>query len=345
MIQVLRIIAVGTLVFAPASAYSADIIVNGDFSSPTDYGLYGWISEANGAYAPLPITTTVRYYPTPGTDSVSAQIGDLFDLKPTPYVTPDDSSIKQQITLPANCTQANLSFHCSFSSTRDLGTTSFNYQEAQILNASSVPVVTIFRVNTNTASSEWVSYSANLIPYSGQTLWLKFHTKDDAMDDPVTMWVDHVSLDCITATPTITPTITSTKTVTPTYTITPTITPTPTVTLTRTITPTRTVTPTVTPQTVPQGKAVVYPNPAAGDTVNFRYSLDAPAHVSIDIYNLAGMRVVHLEDRNRPPAGNLVTTWNIRDVAPGVYFYRLVIETLDGRRTELEKKKIVVLSR
>ncbi len=160
---------------------------------------------------------------------------------------------------------------------------------------------------------------------------------EDGVNDPHYLHIDKISLDVITATKTNTPTITPTYTETPTLTITPTFTITPTITQTRTITPTITLTATVTPWAVPSGDVIVYPNPAAGDSVTFMYSLGEPADVNIDVYNLLGYKVAHLEDKNKPGLINRKTTWDIKDLAPGVYLYQVLIRTQSG---QVQKNKI-----
>jgi bacillopeptidase F len=68
------------------------------------------------------------------------------------------------------------------------------------------------------------------------------------------------------------------------------------------------------------------PNPFNPET-NIAFTLDQPAQVNLRIYNLLGQEVVTLLAASLP-AGRFETTWNARDaqgreVATGVYFYRL----------------------
>jgi hypothetical protein len=156
------------------------------------------------------------------------------------------------------------------------------------------------------------------------------------------MLVDNVALWCYTATKTVTPTYTATPTITKTATISPTITVTSTITPTLTITPTITQTLTNTPWVVKGGDVTVYPNPANGGQMNFLYSPAAASHVKIDVYNLAGLKVAHLEDTNKAGAANQVTTWKIANVAPGVYLYQLTLEDINGISTTSKMKKLVI---
>jgi hypothetical protein len=69
-----------------------------------------------------------------------------------------------------------------------------------------------------------------------------------------------------------------------------------------------------------------YPNPF-NPTTQIVYSVPAEGHVSIEIYNLIGQRVVTVVDRDAS-AGTYSVTWNGRDAAghlmpSGVYLYRI----------------------
>jgi hypothetical protein len=323
---------VGSLfvVLFSSPAFAGDILTNGNFSTAE---LAGWVRGGNG---PGPYATPAAAANTFNAASPSALVGDFVDSGGLGVT--HESYLYQNVTLPQNCTTATFSTYCRFYS-QTPGSTAFMWQQGVLFDGAT-PITTLFLVNSTNPA--WTQYTYDLRPYSGRNVRIYYVVHDDGAGDPLTLWVDDVSLNCITATPTRTRTPTATPTVSATYTATPTITLTATATPTRTLTPTVTQTITVTPQLVAPGKAVVFPNPATGDTVNFQYTLERPATVIIDVFNLTGFRVAHLEDPNRPAAGNLVTTWNIRGVAPGVYFYRLVLETADGQRTQFERKKIVI---
>lgn len=173
---------------------------------------------------------------------------------------------------------------------------------------------------------------------------LSFEVYDDGTGVIDASWIhlDKISLLVITATKTTTPTITPTPTVTPTRTITKTFTITPTITPTYTITPTISPTSTITPYAVPGGEAMAFPNPAAGDSVTFMYSLGEPADIDVDVYNVLGRKVAHLEDKNQAGLINRRTTWDIRGVAPGVYLYQVTVKTLSGQVTKLKLKRLVI---
>jgi hypothetical protein len=82
------------------------------------------------------------------------------------------------------------------------------------------------------------------------------------------------------------------------------------------------------------------PNPFNPDT-RIAYTLEAPAHVMIDVFDAAGALVTRL-DGGIEPAGAHAIKWDGRDragkgVASGVYFYRL-----DGM-PEVEARRMVLL--
>jgi len=156
-------------------------------------------------------------------------------------------------------------------------------------------------------------------------------------------------------TPTITATYTVTSTATPTATVTPTVTrtatatvsathtATPSVTPTATISATYTVTPTITTTStpVPLEKVAAYPQPATGDRVYFYYPLRQPGRVYIEIYNVAGEKVATLQDE-KASAGNGRTAWDIGRVAPGIYLYRVQIESAGQAQITGWQKLVIV---
>lgn len=78
-----------------------------------------------------------------------------------------------------------------------------------------------------------------------------------------------------------------------------------------------------------------YPNPFNPSTV-LSIALPEAAHVSLDIYNLLGQRVIRLYDAPAP-AGYLDIVWNGKDrfgstVGSGVYFYRVTAGTFSRVR-------------
>ncbi|MCD4812665.1 T9SS type A sorting domain-containing protein [bacterium] len=134
-----------------------------------------------------------------------------------------------------------------------------------------------------------------------------------------------------TATPTITPTITVSPTKTPTQ-----------VPATATPSPTKTVTATPTPW-MKAKDVMAYPNPAR-DKVNFAYTISGQAKVVIDIYKLTGERVANITEHVDGGTGQtLSTAWNAVDVAPGIYFCRIVITDNSGKQVFKIMKKVALI--
>jgi len=144
-----------------------------------------------------------------------------------------------------------------------------------------------------------------------------------------------------TRTRTVTPTATCTATVTPTATVSGTLTPTATVTLTAT--PRGSRTPTFTPTSAVLGadEIIAYPSPGKGGSLWFIYQAHADEAIRIEIVNVAGERIRTLEDR-APGNGQARLRWDIRDMAPSVYMYRLSRETAEGKREYAWRKLVIV---
>jgi hypothetical protein len=86
-----------------------------------------------------------------------------------------------------------------------------------------------------------------------------------------------------------------------------------------------------------------YPNPARGK-VNFAYTISGAGKVKIDIYKLTGERVASITEYVNGGAGQtLSTAWNAVDVAPGIYFCRIVITDGSGKVILYQKKKVALI--
>ena len=68
-----------------------------------------------------------------------------------------------------------------------------------------------------------------------------------------------------------------------------------------------------------------YPNPF-NPTTKISFQIAAPTHVTIDIFNTLGQKVMTLVDR-RMEAGMHDVVLDAGDMATGVYFYRLTTDT------------------
>jgi type VI secretion system secreted protein VgrG len=149
-------------------------------------------------------------------------------------------------------------------------------------------------------------------------------------------------------TSTNTATVTKTVTATVTLTCTQTITPTRTMTGTSTITPTRTVTgtPTIilTATPVTDDGGIAYPNPAKqGGEITMTYQPKAGATVDkaeAVIYSINGDKVLSaVENTYR----NGFIRFQLANLAPGVYLYRVTATYTDGSKESFKIKKFAVV--
>jgi hypothetical protein len=69
----------------------------------------------------------------------------------------------------------------------------------------------------------------------------------------------------------------------------------------------------------------VYPNPSAG-LVTFDFDLKNSVNASLFIYNTQGELVEKIIENIQVPVGTYRGTWDSQNVAPGVYFYSLMLE-------------------
>jgi hypothetical protein len=146
----------------------------------------------------------------------------------------------------------------------------------------------------------------------------------------------------VTETPTFTasPTISPTATVTPTISGTATFTPTVTQTITRTTEPTVIMT-AISTYAIPANSVVAGPSPASGDTIWFYYQAANNAEVEIEIYSILGQKGKVIK-ASHMLAGSYRTAWDIRDVATGVYLYRVRIKSPSGSK-DFGLRKIAVV--
>lgn len=84
-----------------------------------------------------------------------------------------------------------------------------------------------------------------------------------------------------------------------------------------------------------------YPNPASGDTVTFKFKLAHKAFVKIDVYNVAGEKVAALEKADCPAGQASELVWRVKNVASGVYVYRVRAESAAGSKTIIKKLAII----
>ncbi len=143
-----------------------------------------------------------------------------------------------------------------------------------------------------------------------------------------------------TFTPTVSPTLTHTHTPRHSLTRTPTNTAGP----TRTVTPLWSTTPTMTAEAFvdPDAQVIVYPVPATGDWLYFNYRLPSGGLAVNEIFNVVGEKVQVLRQRHAS-AGLGQMQWDIRQVAPGLYFYRLQLDLDSGETRTLPVGKFIII--
>jgi len=84
-----------------------------------------------------------------------------------------------------------------------------------------------------------------------------------------------------------------------------------------------------------------YPNPARGDTLTFKFLPAYDSYVSIDVYNVAGEKVARLEKGSCPGGVTSEIVWQIKNVASGVYVYRVEALSQAGRKAVTKKLAVI----
>jgi hypothetical protein len=84
-----------------------------------------------------------------------------------------------------------------------------------------------------------------------------------------------------------------------------------------------------------------YPNPFNPATV-FVYGIPSESKVSIIVYNSLGQMVDILEEGTRAPGFHRVR-WDAKSLPSGVYFYRVLAVTTDGKSQFIEIKRMVLI--
>ncbi len=83
-----------------------------------------------------------------------------------------------------------------------------------------------------------------------------------------------------------------------------------------------------------------WPNPARGETTAIRYTLNFPATVSVEIFDIAGNKVASLSGPGEAGVPNEIV-WNVKNVARGAYL--AVVEASGSGKTERKTVKIAVV--
>ncbi|MCM2266656.1 MAG: PQQ-binding-like beta-propeller repeat protein, partial [Elusimicrobiales bacterium] len=84
-----------------------------------------------------------------------------------------------------------------------------------------------------------------------------------------------------------------------------------------------------------------YPNPAKGDTLTFKFLPADTSDVTVDVYNVAGEKVARLEKAACPGGVTSELVWQIKNVASGVYVYRVEARAASGTKAVTKKLAIV----
>ena len=154
-----------------------------------------------------------------------------------------DSGLCQQVTIPTN---GVLNFYLQEISNET--TSTYAYQEADLLDATGTVVANFYTDDGNMSSASWALRSYDVSAYAGQTLWIYFgaHASSSSTSYYCYQYVDDVAWGG-SSTPTPAPTPTPGGTPTPIPSATPTPTPVPTATPSATPTPSGGPTPIATP--------------------------------------------------------------------------------------------------
>ncbi len=86
-----------------------------------------------------------------------------------------------------------------------------------------------------------------------------------------------------------------------------------------------------------------YPNPAKGDYLTFKFRVNYQAAVTIDVYDVAGEKVARLEKTVglADAGGTSEVSWHVKNVASGVYVYRLEAKSASGTKAVTKKLAII----
>lgn len=90
-----------------------------------------------------------------------------------------------------------------------------------------------------------------------------------------------------------------------------------------------------------EDKTYTYPNPAKTDKLYFKFYLGSKADVTVDVYNVAGELIAHLEKTGCPAGIVSEIEWEIGSIASGVYVYR--VEANAGGTKKALKKKLAII--
>jgi outer membrane protein assembly factor BamB len=84
-----------------------------------------------------------------------------------------------------------------------------------------------------------------------------------------------------------------------------------------------------------------YPNPAKGDTLTFKFLPADLSDVTVDVYDVAGEKVARLEKAACPGGVTAEIVWSVKNVASGVYVYRVEARSASGSKAVTKKLAII----
>jgi hypothetical protein len=93
---------------------------------------------------------------------------------------------------------------------------------------------------------------------------------------------------------------------------------------------------------IAHNQTAAYPNPATGDEVRMIYYCEQPCQVIIEIYDVLGQMVGRIKEDQKPQGYNY-SVWPLRNVARGVYLFRVKMRHPDGSQVSLPTKKFGVI--
>ena len=95
------------------------------------------------------------------------------------YGTTHTDTLSQKVTIPSGKTSATLSYYLHID-TAETGSTAYDKLTVQVLNSSGTVLATLATFSNVNAASGYTVHTANLAPYIGQTVTIKFTGKEDS---------------------------------------------------------------------------------------------------------------------------------------------------------------------
>ena len=84
-----------------------------------------------------------------------------------------------------------------------------------------------------------------------------------------------------------------------------------------------------------------FPNPFNPSTV-IKYSIPKESKVKVSIYTVLGEEIFQLVNTQQNE-GYYNVTWNAQNLSSGIYFVRIVANSIDGRNNFVSIKKMILI--